>query len=220
MEDHRTANWVRIYRIVFALATLFAIAYQFNHLRENGGFRPANFFSFFTIESNLFASAIFLLGALTSLRFSQSRTWDMVRGAAALYMITTGVVYGLLLSGYQEELQTTIPWVDTVLHKLFPLVLFADWLICPPVNRIPFKRALIWLTYPLVYCAYSLIRGPIVDWYPYPFLNPDSAGGYIGVVGYCMGIAIGVTLFTAGLVWIGNRVRLRTIAPDSALNTL
>jgi len=203
MEDNRTAGWVRIYRLVFALATLFAIAYQFNHLREKGNFRPANFFSFFTIERNLFASAVFLLGALTSLRFSQSRTWDLVRGAAALYMITTGVVYGLLLSGYQEELQTTIPWVDTVLHKIFPLVLFADWVICP-----------------LVYCAYSLIRGPIVDWYPYPFLNPDSAGGYIGVVGYCIGIAGGVTLFTAGLIWIGNRVRFRTLAPDATLSTV
>ena len=33
---------------------------------------------------------------------------------ALIYMAITGVVFALLLSGLQEELQTTIPWVDFV----------------------------------------------------------------------------------------------------------
>jgi hypothetical protein len=36
---------------------------------------------------------------------------------------------------YQEELQITIPWVDTVVHKILPLVMVADWLIAPPRSR-------------------------------------------------------------------------------------
>ena len=35
---------------------------------------------------------------------------------------------------------------------------------------------MIFLVYPVAYGAYSLIRGPIVDWYPYPFLDPRVHG--------------------------------------------
>lgn len=201
--------WVRGYRLAFALLTLAAIAVQLNDTRGKPTYDAANFFSFFTIQSNLIAAAVFLLGALTALRRSGSVRWDDVRGAATLYLTITFVVYGVLLAGYQEELQTTLPWVDTVLHRVFPLVQIADWLIDPPKHKPVFRPALVWLIYPLAYCAYSLIRGPIVDWYPYPFLNPHESGGYAGVAAYCVGIAIGAVLFTWVIVFLGRRVRLR-----------
>ena len=201
-------SWIAAYRVVFVVMALAAIGYQFWYLADRGGFRPANFFSFFTIQSNLFAAAVLLYGAVRDRDAERTLRHELIRGAAVLYMATTGVVYGLLLSGYQEELQTTVPWVDTVLHKVIPLVLVADWLIDPPRVAIPFRRALIWLVYPMAYCAYSLIRGPIVDWYPYPFLNPDETGGYLGVALYTLGIAAGVLLFAWLVVQIGRRVRL------------
>lgn len=125
-------------------------------------------------------------------------------------MSVTGVVYGLLLNGYQQELQTTIPWVNTVVHQLMPLVLIVDWLLDPPRDRLTIRRALIWLAYPLLYAAYSLIRGPIAGWYPYPFLNPDHVGGYAIVALYCIGIAVGTLLFTWLVVVTGRRLRLMT----------
>ena len=46
-----------------------------------------------------------------------------------------------------------------------------------------------WLVFPLVWTAYTLIRGAIVDWYPYPFL--DHRLHSIGVVAlYVVGIAV------------------------------
>jgi hypothetical protein len=89
-----------------------------------------------------------------------------------------------------------------------PIVVVLDWLISPPHNRLTIRKALVWLIYPLAYCAYSLIRGPIVDWYPYPFLNPDEVGGYLGVAAYAVGIAV---LFV-GIIWfvvtLGNKARV------------
>jgi hypothetical protein len=52
------------------------------------------------------------------------------------------------------------------------------------------------LIYPMLYLVYSLIRGPIVDWYRYPFLDPDEAGGYLGVALYSVGITVGIGLFS------------------------
>jgi hypothetical protein len=63
------------------------------------------------------------------------------------------------------------------------------WGLSPPAARIPFRRRLIWLAYPLAYVAYSLIRGHVVDWYPYPFLDPGPRG-YTGVIQSSIGIAL------------------------------
>lgn len=198
-----TAGWVRGYRVFFALLALLAVVVQCRQSIESG-FPPSNFLSFFTIQSNLFAIAVLLWAAL----WTPSESWDLIRGAAVLYLSITGVVYGVLLAGYQEELQTTIPWVDTVLHKVMPLVMVADWIIDPPAAPLTFRRAIVWLLYPLAYVAYSLLRGPLVKWYPYPFLDPAQPGGYATVAVYGVGIFLAAMLFTWLVVIIGRHLRL------------
>lgn len=202
MTDTR---WVRLYRRIFAILSLFAIAYQF--WQRTADSSAINFFSFFTIQSNLFAAFVLLWTSGSELERKPSRV-DYIRGAAVLYMSVTGVVYGLLLAGYQRELQTTLPWVNNILHRVMPLILVADWLIVPPKTRLTLGKALVWLIYPLAFAAYSLIRGPLAGWYPYPFLNPDNVGGY-GVVGlYCLGIALAAYLFSLAIVTAGRHIQL------------
>jgi hypothetical protein len=95
-----------------------------------------------------------------------------------------------------------------VLHRVIPVVMVADWLIDPPRAALELRRALIWLVYPLLFAAYSLMRGPIVGWYPYPFLDPAQVGGYGVVALYCLGIAAGALLFTWLVVSVGGTLRL------------
>lgn len=208
--------WVQRYRVAFVLLTLVAVAVQLSR-STSSGFSPANFFSFFTIESNLFAAGVLLWSANGATNRRPAAGVDLVRGAAVLYMSITGVVYGVLLAGYQQELQTTLPWVDIVLHRLMPLVLVADWLIDPPRARIVPRRALLWLAYPLLYAAYSLLRGPFAHWYPYPFLDPGQVGGYGIVALYCLGIAAGTLLFMWLVIAIGTRLRLMVAGANSTL---
>lgn len=199
-----TLRWARA---AFALLALSAIAVQFYESYTVTQFPVVNFFSFFTIQSNLFAAAV-LLGGARSGRGSDS--WHHIRGAAVLYMSITGVVYGLLLAGYQVALQTTIPWVDTVLHRLMPLVLVVDWLVDPPRSKdMTFVHcATRWAVYPLVYAGWSLLRGTWAHWYPYPFLNPRVVGGYSVVALYCLGIAAGALAFVWLVAWLGRRCHL------------
>jgi hypothetical protein len=198
---------VRSYRLGFALLTLVAIVYQYSVGERRVDFVPANFFSFFTIQSNLIAAGVFLYRSLRPQSEDQpSDGMDLLRGAAVAFMTTTFI--GLLLSGYEDALQTSEPWVNTVLHKLFPLVVVFDWLIDRPDSRIPFRRALIWAAYPVLYLVYSLTRGPLVDWYPYPFLDPNQAGGYAGVLATSVGIALGFVVITWIIVMFGQRLRI------------
>ncbi len=166
-----------------------------------------SFFSFFTIESNIFASVVFLAAALLPTTKGDSGTRDMVRGAATLYMVTTGMVYVLLLSGLEESLQTPIPWVNLQLHYIMPIAVALDWVMDPPRQRIPFRRALVWLAFPALYFVYSLVRGPFVGWYPYPFLNPESAGGYGRIALTAVGISIAMLILVALVVWATHRRR-------------
>ena len=163
-------------RLGFATAAVVAITYQFASLRQGlPTFSPGNFFSFFTIETNLFAIA--MLASVVVVRPTERTVlFDAVRGAVTLYIAITGVVFALLLAGLQESLDTHIAWVDFTVHKLIPIVLVADWLLDPPRHRLSPRIAASWLLYPLAYLVYTLIRGRSVGWYPYPFLDVSHHG--------------------------------------------
>ena len=181
-------------RAFFAAVALVAIAVQLTDLAGKGVLNPVSYFSYFTIDSNLIAAAILLTGAAKAGR--SSARLDLFRGGAVVYMSITGIVFTLLLSN--TDVDTAIPWVNTVVHELMPLVVLADWLVTPPATRILLRQGLLWLSFPLVWIIYTLIRGSIVNLYPYPFLNP-AHGGYASVAVYSVGILVAM-LVVCGLV--------------------
>jgi hypothetical protein len=193
------------YRTFFGLLGFSAVVTEIATLHERGRFVPANFFSFFTIESNLLAVVILILSALALTRGKENRLVAILRGANTMNMIVVGVVFTLLLSGIKDAEFTAVPWDNLVLHYIMPVVVALDWFIDIPKVRIAFKQALVWLIFPAAYVMYSLIRGHFVHWYPYPFLSP-SEHGYLGVVTTSMALVLGA----AGLVWVLARfTRLR-----------
>jgi len=186
-------------RAALGLLTLAAVTYELVHGLEQGGWSTVNYFSYFTELSNLFAAAIFLIGAYR-VGGRRSTAFDLLRGASVLYMLTTGIVYAVLLSGQV----VIVPWVNTVLHQVMPLAVLADWLIDPPRRRLPLRGVLLWMAFPVVYIAYTLVRGPLAHWYPYFFVNPNRPGGYLLVAGSCLGIAVGQVALSGGIAWVGN----------------
>lgn len=200
-------------RIGFALLVLAAIAFMIWTLVEEGSFNALNFFTFFTILSNLLAAAVFFEGGRRQLAGGPPVP-DMWRGAAVVYMAVTYIVFAVLLRDLQEELQTHVGWVDSVLHRVMPIAVMADWLIAPPRAAITFRGAWAWLVFPLAWTAFTLIRGAIDGRYPYPFLDPAN-GGYGVVALYCVGI-FGLFVAVAWLVaWSGSALRERRREGDS-----
>jgi hypothetical protein len=84
-----------VIRIAFAVTGVVAMTYQFTRLQGQPTFNPGNFFSFFTIQSNILAVAMLVLTALVRLD-ERSRLFDAVRGAVTFYITITGVVFALL----------------------------------------------------------------------------------------------------------------------------
>lgn len=195
-----------LYRGFFGFLALAAVATQLVAASGTPTFSPVNYFSYFTIDSNLIAAALLLIGAAVR---QGSRMLDLLRGAAVVYMIVVGVVFTLLLSG--TDVDTAIPWVNTVVHELMPMVMVADWLLAPPTRRLSLREGLFWLSFPLVWILYTLIRGAITGRYPYPFLNPTN-GGYASVAAYSVAIFVLLIAVCAVVVWLGNvRSQSRTL---------
>lgn len=202
--DRRTV--VAGYRAAFGALGVAAIATQLADLAGKGVLNPINFFSYFTILSNTLAVVVLFAGA-TVWRNRPTPASDVIRGAAVLYMTVTLIVFALLLSG--TDVDTAIPWVNAVVHQLLPVVMIADWVIDPPTTRLTVRQGLTWLLPPLVWIVYTMIRGPIAGWYPYPFLDPAN-GGYASVAVTTLVILAGGAILSVILVTVGNVMRERT----------
>lgn len=194
---------VIVYRLLFGLLVIAAVAWQLSDRAFGPGFSFVNFFSFFTILSNLFVAVMFISSVWIGRR---GRLISALRGAATLYMVITGIVYAVLLAPLTADGGLTLPWVNTVLHQIMPVVALLDWLLVPPAQKIKRNMVISWLAFPLAYLAYSLVRGHFVGWYPYPFLNPDGQG-YLVVAVYCAGVAISFIAVGSLLAWTGNHIR-------------
>jgi cell division protein FtsW (lipid II flippase) len=184
-----------IARAVFGILVIVAIAYQAKSLIDGGFFRPLRYFAFFTILSNLFGAVLILVLA-ARWRATRTHTFDVLRGAAVVYLVVTFIVVLVLLSG--AELQVAVPWVDFVVHKLFPVIVVIDWLIDPPSTDVRLRDVAAWLVFPIVWVALTLARGAVDHWYPYPFLDPAN-GGYRSVA-YFVGMILAGFLVIAGAV--------------------
>ncbi|CAN5168893.1 Pr6Pr family membrane protein [soil metagenome] len=178
-----------------------------------------NFFSFFTIQSNVAAVVVFLIGAgLLVARTGADPDWfNVLRACVVSYMVVTGIVYNLLLRNVPLPQGATLEWSNEILHVVVPILMLLDWLFSPGRIAVPWRKLWIVAVYPIVWVVYTMVRGPFTPnevtgvsyWYPYPFLNPDiSPNGYLSVSFYVVLIALVIIAVGAGVIVISRR-RLR-----------
>ena len=235
-------TWWPYFRFAAAALGFAAIARQLtltlsnaaNASTEWGGHLPTlmvNFFSYFTILSNFITAVVLVIGGIWALRTRKSADVEPVWLATlfaciSTYMIVTGIVYNLLLRNIPLGGISDV-WTNETLHVVIPLVMLADVLFAPRRRALGWSTVFIAAIFPVVWAVYTLIRanfiiGPATGnpwWYPYPFLDPHlTPGGYLGVAGYIVGIAIAIIGVAAFVVWVGRR-RSRTRDDKAAVGT-
>lgn len=193
---------MRAWRLAFAALAAAAVIDIVVEGLPHASFSIANFFSYFTIESNL--AGIVVLSA-AAVRVPMPPRFEAIRGAVTLYLVVTGIIYNALLRDVGVGIAAE--WTNVVVHLVMPVVVLFDWLLVPPARAIAARTALIWLAYPLCYLAYSLARGPIVDWYPYPFIDPGHHGGYGRVAAYAVVLAAVMGALAIAVAWLGTTLR-------------
>ncbi len=211
--------WAAI-RLLTALTVLVAVASQYvvssSYWRSIGveGIwgKTVDFLMYFTIESNLLAAVVMAVGAVRLLRRAPApgRGWTTLRLAATTYMVTTGIVYNLLLRGLPTIPGGDLPWSNEVLHVAVPLLVLLDWLFAPDRRALDYAAVGRVVVFPLAWVAITLARGPFTGnevtgaatYYPYPFLDPATGGGGYGTVAVWVlviaALICGLTLLLTG----------------------
>ena len=130
--------------------------------------------SFFTIQSNLLSGIVSAQLAVRPDR--DGPAWRALRLAALFGITVTGIVYSTVLAAIHEPSGVTETTVNLVVHYIVPIMMVAGWFAFGPRPRAGRLTVLWSLLFPVLWLAYTLVRGAIWKWYPYPFLDVTSHG--------------------------------------------
>jgi hypothetical protein len=171
--------------------------------------RVFNVFAFFTIQSNLLLGGTCLLLAIDRDRW-HSTLFKTLRLNGVLGIAVTGIVYHLVLAG-ADDLEGAAALTNFLLHTATPLLGVLGWLVFGPRGQTD-GRVVAWsLVYPLLWLAFTLIRGEGTGFYPYPFVNVTEHG-YGTVLLNCLLVALLFLVLAAGTTLLDRRIRSKTTA--------
>jgi hypothetical protein len=162
--------------------------------------RYVELFSYFTILSVVLVGVVSTLLALDPRR--DGNLLRVLRLDALVCITVTGAVYHLLLRATHdvEGVSVLTSFLD---HTVVPLLALVVWLLAGPRPRTDARTALLSVVLPLVWVAWTFVRGAVVDSYPYPFLDVTQIGAGTAAVNTA-GVAVGFLLL-AGLITAGER---------------
>ncbi len=201
---------------LIAGATLaFALVFQIVEKVVNDDMIADQYFSYFTILTTMITIVVVLVGGVMAVRRPvDTDLYATIRLAVVSYAVVTAIVYNLLLRGIPDEGYGVTPWPGEIMHVWMPIFLVIDWLFAPGRPRLRWSAIGIVVIYPLVWAAFTLVRGAFTGWVPYPFF--EFSTGFVSIATYIVGIAAIIIGFAAlGIVWsrVRARSRLSVIAP-------
>ena len=156
-------------------------------------------FSYFTNLTNLVIvvmAAALLTGKGRLYRWFSS---PVVQSAWCLYIAFVGIGFWFILGGPQN-ISSWFFWIPEITaHTLSPILGVVFWYRCVERGDVNGRHPFIWLVYPLGYLFYWLIRGPLVGYYPYFFVDVNLLG--YGGVAIWSGALIVVFLILGSIMW-------------------
>ncbi|WP_413542363.1 Pr6Pr family membrane protein [Citricoccus nitrophenolicus] len=225
--------WAVVGRGVFAVAALLSFtgnglsfsigSWKDSDLPANAGFsggftagweHMVNQPTYFTFLANFLVGLTSLLLAIRPYRTSD--LFHALRIAAVVSIVITGVVFNVLLRDAPPA--TPVEQVnDTIQHIITPILTPVVWLLFDPPGGVRWRRIGLASAIPLAWLAFTLLRGPLLDWYPYTILDVPRLG-YGGVGVYVVAI-LAFFFAVAALMWVLDRLLARWLPEVSVPST-
>jgi hypothetical protein len=164
--------------------------------------RAANAFVFFTIQSNLLVGAATLLLAFNLNR--SSTAFAVLRLTGLVAITVTGIVFHVALA-QTLDLKSWDAIGNELVHTIVPVMAVVGWLMNGP--RLLFSRRIAWFSvlFPVLWLTFTLIRGAIAHWYPYPFIDVTQLG-YGRAAVNCVWVALLFLALAAGATLLDRRL--------------
>jgi len=132
-----------------------------------------NVFCYFTVQSNVI---VMVTTAALALRPDRPSTVFRVARLTGVVAITiTFVVFHVALAGLQD-LTGAAALANLLLHTVVPVLAVGGWLVFGPRRATSGRIAALTLVFPFLWSVLALVRGTIVDFYPYPFVDVRVLG--------------------------------------------
>jgi hypothetical protein len=148
--------------------------------------RALNVFVFFTVLSNLIVGGTSFLLALDPDR--RSTVFAVFRLTGIVGITITGIVYHAVLRRL-FDLESWALVADNVLHTVVPVLAVVVWLLYGPRGLTSRWIAALSVLFPAAWLIFTLIRGELVGFYPYPFVDVASLG-YARVLVNCIWVSV------------------------------
>lgn len=129
--------------------------------------------TFFTTWSNVLVAVVVTALALDPHR--DSPLWRVLRLSSLLMIVITAAVYAVILGPGAVNVGWQVP-TNALLHQVTPALTVLVWLLVGPRGWIRWATVAWSLVIPLVWVAWVLVRGAVIDAYPYGFISVHSLG--------------------------------------------
>jgi hypothetical protein len=99
-------------------------------------------------------------------------------------------------------------------HYVVPAGALLHWVIERPAVPLPLTLPLRWCSYPFIYLGYAMVRGEIIQTYPYPFIDVKVIG-YPQAILNSFALILGYLLLGILVWWISKPRRHERAAGGS-----
>jgi hypothetical protein len=165
--------------------------------------RLVRFVSYLTIWFNVLVAGTELVLAANAGR-SGGRVFRALRLDALVLAVGGGLVHWFFLRPLLH-LDGGDLVADKLLHVVVPILCLVGWLVFGPRGLVTTRDVAAFLVVPVGWLVYTLVRGEIVDWYPYPFTDV-GVHGYGIVLLSCLGISAVMLVLAFGAMWLDRRL--------------
>lgn len=165
--------------------------------------RVIDFLSYFTILSNIVVAVV-----LTALwrGVAQTPVWRALRMDSLIMITVTGLIFAIVLAP-NVQLEGLQYVTNTIEHYLAPVLTVVTFLVWGPFGWFRLSTVLTALILPILWLGYTLLRGAVIDAYPYGFIDAATLGYATSLRNIAGVLVIGVVL---ALVFLGlDRLRSR-----------
>jgi hypothetical protein len=132
------------------------------------------YFSFFTVLTNILVALVLSVSLFATDPKSAFLRSDL-QSAVAVYIAVVGLVDFLFLDGIGKARGLDLA-AECMLHAVIPILYLIYWITFVPKGTLIWFDPFLWLVYPFAYFGYILLRGAIINDYPYAFIDAGNIG--------------------------------------------
>lgn len=187
-----TLDWVSIFPAVTTVSAT-------NPLARSVADAFVYFWSYFTHLTNLWLLLSYA-AVLTGWRWLGGVAQPVMLASAAAFIALVMVYYHFMLHPYYT-FEGNLLIATYLLHYIAPIIYLVWWTLCTPHGALRFQHLPVMILPGLIYVVLILIRGALVNEYPYEILDAGKFGYGTVAVGVLV-LLVAVAVFSALLVGI------------------